>query len=39
MGFTGRVLLVIWTERLADSIRIISARRASPAEARPYRES
>ena len=39
MGFTGRVLLVIWTERLADSIRIISARSASPAEARPYRES
>lgn len=38
MGFTGRVLLVVWTERLPDSIRIISARRASPAEARPYRE-
>ena len=39
MGFTNRVLLVVWTERLPDSIRIISARRASPAEARPYRES
>lgn len=39
MGFTGRVLLVVWAERLLDSIRIISARRASPAEARPYRGS
>ena len=39
MGFTGRVLLVVWTERLPDSIRIISARRASPAETRAYRES
>lgn len=39
IGFTGWVLLVVWTERLPDSIRIISARRASPAEARAYRES
>jgi len=38
MGFTGRVLLVVWAEQLSDGIRIISARRASPAEARPYRE-
>lgn len=37
MGFSGRVLLVVWTERLPDGIRIISARRASQAEARPYR--
>lgn len=38
MGFSSRVLLVVWTERTTDVIRIISARRASRAEARHYPE-
>lgn len=37
-GFNGALLLVVWTERDIDSIRIISARRASPGEARNYSE-
>jgi len=37
-GFTGRVLLVVWTERHADTIRLISARRASASESRHYQE-
>ncbi|MDZ4350648.1 MAG: BrnT family toxin [Xanthomonadaceae bacterium] len=36
-GFAGTVLLVVWTERDQDAIRIISARAASPGEARCYR--
>ncbi|WHZ18432.1 MAG: hypothetical protein OJF55_000581 [Rhodanobacteraceae bacterium] len=39
MGFSSRVLLVVWTERSADVIRVISARRASRAEARHYPEN
>ena len=38
-GFVGRVLLVVWTERSADTIRLISARRASAGEARHYQET
>jgi uncharacterized protein len=38
MSFVGRLLLVVWAERDADTIRIISARRASPGEARHYKE-
>lgn len=34
--FPSRVLLVVWTERAADSIRIIPARKASPGEIRRY---
>jgi uncharacterized DUF497 family protein len=37
LGYAGGLLLVVWTERAVDSIRIISARRASPSEARHYR--
>ncbi|MDR0480002.1 MAG: BrnT family toxin [Burkholderiaceae bacterium] len=37
-GFCGRILYVVWTECGADTIRIISARKASPGEARHYRE-
>jgi uncharacterized DUF497 family protein len=33
-----RVLLVVWTERDGDVIRIISARKATPAEKRAYRK-
>lgn len=33
-----RILLVVWTERAVDRIRIISARQASPGEARHYPE-
>jgi len=36
--FTGRVLYVVWTPSDDDSIRLISARKASPGEARQYRE-
>jgi len=36
MDFLARVLLVVWTERAADRIRIISARKASPGETRRY---
>lgn len=32
----GNVLYVVWTERGSDIVRIISARRASPGEARSY---
>ncbi|MFT4256552.1 MAG: BrnT family toxin [Pseudoxanthomonas sp.] len=35
-GFSDHVLYVVWTERSEDVIRIISARRASPGEARQY---
>jgi uncharacterized DUF497 family protein len=37
-GFSDRLLLVVWTERRHDDIRIISARVASPGEARHYRQ-
>lgn len=37
-GYCERLLLVVWTERTGDVIRIISARRASPGEARHYRD-
>lgn len=33
-----RVLYVVWTARDPDAIRIISARKASPGEARQYQE-
>ena len=36
MDFLSRVLLVVWTERAQDRIRIISARKASPGERRHY---
>jgi len=36
MGFDGRILYVVWTQRSEDVIRIISARKASPGEARQY---
>jgi len=36
--FIGRVLYVVWTLRDPDTIRLISARKASPGEARQYRE-
>jgi len=36
--FTGRVLYVVWTLRNEDTIRLISTRKASPGEARQYRE-
>jgi uncharacterized DUF497 family protein len=39
MGFSSRMLLVVWTERAAHVIRIISARRASRNEARHYSEN
>ncbi|MFT3756206.1 MAG: BrnT family toxin [Pseudoxanthomonas sp.] len=35
-GFNSHVLYVVWTERSEDLIRIISARKASPGEARQY---
>jgi hypothetical protein len=31
------VLMVVWTERDEDTVRLISARRATPAERRLYR--
>jgi len=34
----GRVLYVVWTQRNEQTIRLISARKASPGEARQYRE-
>jgi uncharacterized DUF497 family protein len=37
-GFCDRVLYVVWTERGVDVIRIISARKASPGEARHYQD-
>lgn len=37
-GYCERLLLVIWTERDEDVIRIISARKASPGEARGYED-
>jgi len=36
--FLGRVLYVVWTQRDEDSIRLISARKASRGEARQYQE-
>ena len=39
MGFSFRVLIVVWTERATDTVRIISARRASRAEASHYPEN
>jgi len=36
--FSGRILYVVWTLRDYDTIRLISARKASPGEARQYRE-
>jgi len=36
--FSGRILYVVWTLRDSDTIRLISARKASPGEARQYRE-
>lgn len=38
MAFTTRLLLVAWTQRDADTMRIISARSASRGEARFYRK-
>jgi uncharacterized DUF497 family protein len=35
-GYLDRLLLVVWVERDADTLRIISARKASPGEARHY---
>ncbi len=37
-GYSDRILLVVWTERRADTLRIISARKASPGEARQYED-
>jgi uncharacterized DUF497 family protein len=37
-GSCGRILYVVWTERGVDTLRIISARKASPGEARYYQE-
>jgi uncharacterized DUF497 family protein len=37
-GYCDRLLLVVWTERAEDLIRIISARKASPGEARVYED-
>lgn len=37
-GALGGVLYVVWTERSVDAVRIISARKASPGEARYYGE-
>jgi uncharacterized protein len=37
-GYSDRLLLVIWTERGDDVTRIISARKASPGEARAYED-
>jgi len=37
-GLCNRILYVVWTERGIDTIRIISARKASLGEARHYRE-
>ncbi len=37
-GYSDRLLLVVWTERDEDVIRIISARKASPGEARAYQD-
>ncbi|MDR2213002.1 MAG: BrnT family toxin [Pseudomonadales bacterium] len=36
LGFCGRILYVVWTERGMDTLRIISARKASPGEAHDY---
>jgi len=36
--FIGRVLYVVWTASDRDVIRLISARKASPGEARQYQE-
>ena len=38
MGFTLRILYVVWVERHGDTLRVISARKASPGEMRQYRE-
>ncbi|MGH8116690.1 MAG: BrnT family toxin [Rhodanobacteraceae bacterium] len=35
-GFSDRVLYVVWIERTPNVLRIISARKASPGEARQY---
>lgn len=37
-GYADEVLLVVWTERDRDVIRIISARKASPGEVRNYED-
>jgi uncharacterized DUF497 family protein len=37
-GFSDRLLLVVWTERDGDTLRIISARKASPNESRHYED-
>jgi uncharacterized DUF497 family protein len=37
-GYCDRLLLVVWTERDEDVIRIISARKASPGEAHDYED-
>ncbi len=36
MGFVGRLLVVVYTERKSDTIRIISARKASRGEREAY---
>lgn len=38
MGFNLRVLYVVWVERHGDTLRVISARKASPGESRQYQE-
>jgi len=38
LGFSLRVLYVVWTERSGEAYRIISARKASPGEIRQYQE-
>lgn len=38
MGLNLRILYVVWAERLGDTYRIISARKASPGEIRQYQE-
>ena len=37
-GFSSRILYVVWTDRGPDVTRIVSARKASPGEARQYQE-
>jgi len=38
MGFTPRILYVVWVERHGDTLRVMSARKASPGEMRQYQE-
>lgn len=36
LGYTDRVLIVVWTERDGDVVRLISARKASRGEIKQY---